>query len=377
VISEANTIELLDAGSKQVVAQTTPHAANIETVALNRSKRLLASLDAAGTVCVSDIEGALKVLKCKKGLEHATRLVWIGDDSLIYATRDGRLMVWPINVDTADKVLATGLRVVANIAYDALSDTVIVQSVNKDDGSAETSELRLLGRAKGEVQWRTTASGAPFAHSDGQIAAQRPEGALILIDLILRNEKIPPLQGHGSTVTCMAFDDAGMQLLSSSVSETLCGHWNLGFDATGRKFVMSGWQERYQGAETRVYGAEQDPPLLSVMSLEDASSAGFLDDDETLIYVATDELANEDVKLDVYTVLSLQDAIAAARGRASRCLTGAQRTQYFLPPEPPEWCVRRRLWPFYDEEWQVWLAKHRAWVATGRQGEVPSLPKAE
>ena len=62
---------------------------------------------------------------------------------------------------------------------------------------------------------------------------------------------------------------------------------------------------------------------------------------------------------------------------AARCLPQAQRREYFLPAAPPPWCVERRLWPYHSDAWQGWLPKHKAWLAAGRAGPEPAMPKAE
>lgn len=71
-----------------------------------------------------------------------------------------------------------------------------------------------------------------------------------------------------------------------------------------------------------------------------------------------------------------QDLVNVAKARAARCLTQRERAKHFLPPAPPTWCVERRLWPYHSDEWQAWLPKQKAWLASGRQGEAPALPKS-
>jgi hypothetical protein len=50
-----------------------------------------------------------------------------------------------------------------------------------------------------------------------------------------------------------------------------------------------------------------------------------------------------------------------------RCLTPAQRKEYFLPEVPPLWCVERRLWPYHGDEWQAWLVARKG----GRDAPLP------
>jgi WD40 repeat protein len=57
---------------------------------------------------------------------------------------------------------------------------------------------------------------------------------------------------------------------------------------------------------------------------------------------------------------TLEDLVNAAKRRASRCLSLAQREQYFLPDAPPLWCVERRLWPYENDDWQAWLTARKS-----------------
>lgn len=56
---------------------------------------------------------------------------------------------------------------------------------------------------------------------------------------------------------------------------------------------------------------------------------------------------------------STQDLVDAAKARAPRCLTAAQRKAYFLPETPPFWCVKRGLWPYGSKAWRNWLVARK------------------
>jgi len=71
---------------------------------------------------------------------------------------------------------------------------------------------------------------------------------------------------------------------------------------------------------------------------------------------------------------SSESLVLAAKERATRCLTQAQRKQHSLPPAPPVWCIERRLWPYHSDKWQRWLSLQQAWLASGRRGPQPALP---
>ena len=55
-----------------------------------------------------------------------------------------------------------------------------------------------------------------------------------------------------------------------------------------------------------------------------------------------------------------QALVSAAEVAILRCLTAAQRKAFFLPPEPPAWCIEMEKWPYDTPEWKQWLADKRA-----------------
>ena len=52
--------------------------------------------------------------------------------------------------------------------------------------------------------------------------------------------------------------------------------------------------------------------------------------------------------------------VSQAEKDVSRCLTVAQRQSFFLPLEPPAWCIEMEKWPYNTPEWKAWLADKRA-----------------
>jgi len=78
--------------------------------------------------------------------------------------------------------------------------------------------------------------------------------------------------------------------------------------------------------------------------------------------------------------LSTDKVVQIAKARVPRCLTPAQRAQYFLPAAPPIWCVTgpgleseknpakwRPKWSYQSGEWRDWLVARQ-------RGENPSIP---
>jgi WD40 repeat protein len=78
-----------------------------------------------------------------------------------------------------------------------------------------------------------------------------------------------------------------------------------------------------------------------------------------------------------------QHLVDKAKVRVYRCLTQKQRKQYFLPPEPPLWCITgpgleaerdpgkwRPKWPYHTEAWREWLLARQ-------RGEERPLPQEQ
>ena len=42
-----------------------------------------------------------------------------------------------------------------------------------------------------------------------------------------------------------------------------------------------------------------------------------------------------------------QELVSHAKAGIPRCLTAAQRDAFFLPPEPPQWCIELQKWPYH------------------------------
>jgi hypothetical protein len=71
--------------------------------------------------------------------------------------------------------------------------------------------------------------------------------------------------------------------------------------------------------------------------------------------------ASEDKTARLWRIFAnTQEMVTHAKAIAPRCLTPAQRTNFFLPPEPPLWCIEGEKWPYHTRAWKEWLAATRA-----------------
>jgi hypothetical protein len=51
----------------------------------------------------------------------------------------------------------------------------------------------------------------------------------------------------------------------------------------------------------------------------------------------------------------LQDLVDDAKRSIPRCLTREQREKAFLDPEPPDWCIELKKWPYQTPDWRDWI----------------------
>ena len=155
------------------------------------------------------------------------------------------------------------------------------------------------------------------------------------------------LRGHANRVTSAAFSSDGTRLATAS------------WDNTARLW------DAETGAEIAVLQGHSGDVRAVAFSPDGTRLATAFDDGTARLW---------------RVFPTTQDLIDAAKADLVRCLTPAERAQFYLPPEPERWCVTgagleaepdpaqwRPLWPYQSQEWRDWLlAKDR--------GEAPELP---
>ena len=108
----------------------------------------------------------------------------------------------------------------------------------------------------------------------------------------------------------------------------------------------------------RLWDAESGKPIARLIASTVASSP----DGRRVELVAADETTHASGGR-----FHIRELVAEAKKIAPRCLTPAQRDNYFLGPQPPAWCIEMKKWPYDSPAWEAWLADFRA-------GNNPSLP---
>jgi WD40 repeat protein/signal transduction histidine kinase len=233
-----------------------------------------------------------------------------------------------------------------------------------------------------------------------------------------------PLSGHGDRVTSAVFSPDGKRIVTASWDSTarlwdaetgkpigapLIGHRNAVFHAAfspdGNHIVTASGDRTARiwdaatgkpiGEPLKVHGdvvtsAEFSPDGKRIVTaswdhtarLWDAATGGLLGElrgHEGWVRSATFSpdggrivTASEDKTARVWEVFSdTQGLVSQAESDIPRCLTQEQRKAFFLPPEPPSWCIEMAKWPYDTPEWKQWLSDVRA----GKNPPLPAAPK--
>ena len=137
--------------------------------------------------------------------------------------------------------------------------------------------------------------------------------------------------------------------------------WSAAFSPDGKRIVTAS-----EDKTARIWDAATGKPIgdCSEAMRMRVSSAAFSPDGKRIVTASDDKTARI---WDVFP--DTQALVSHAKAAVPRCLTPAQRKAFFLPPEPPAWCIEMEKWPYDTPEWKQWLADKRA-------GKNPPLPAA-
>jgi WD40 repeat protein len=181
-------------------------------------------------------------------------------------------------------------------------------------------------------------------------------------------------------VLSAAFSPDGKRILTASQDKTarlwdpetgkpigapLTGHaggvLSATFSPDGRRIVTAS-----EDATVRLWDAETHKPIGELRGHSNrVNSAAFSPDGKVIV------TASEDRTARVWKIFtSAQELVSRAKATIPRCLTLAQRDSFFLPFEPPPWCIDLEKWPYHADEWKQWLRDTRA-------GKSPSPPARE
>jgi WD40 repeat protein len=164
---------------------------------------------------------------------------------------------------------------------------------------------------------------------------------------------IAVLGGHGSAVESAAFSPDGKRIVTASADKTarlwdaetgkpigeLKGNEgpvrSAAFSPDGKRIVTAS-----SDGSVRLWDAETGKPIGELKGVAGGAETrvSFSPDGERIVVTAgyTARL----LKLFANT----QELVSYAKASIPRCLTVAQRNAFFLPPDPPQWCVELGKW---------------------------------
>jgi WD40 repeat protein len=116
----------------------------------------------------------------------------------------------------------------------------------------------------------------------------------------------------GQHVSSAAFSPDGKRIVTGSDDDNTARLWDT---ETGKPI-----------GELKVHG-NQNPVLLP-------TTAAFSPDGRRIVTVSLDRTVR------LWKIFAnTQELVSHAKANIPRCLTAAQRNAFFLPPDPPQWCI--------------------------------------
>ena len=116
----------------------------------------------------------------------------------------------------------------------------------------------------------------------------------------------------------------------------------------------------------RIWDAASGKPIGELTGHQDGvGGAAFSPDGARIVTASQDGTAR------LWAVFhDTQALVSAAKTAIPRCLRLEERKTFFLPPEPPAWCIEMEKWPYATPTWKQWLADKRA----GKNPPMPAAP---
>jgi WD40 repeat protein len=134
------------------------------------------------------------------------------------------------------------------------------------------------------------------------------------------------------------------------IGEPLTGHTDVvtsaAFSPDGKRIVTASWDKT-----SRLWDAESGKQIGEPLTGHFVVSAAFSPDGKRIVTASSDKTAR---LLRIFP--STEEIVAVAKAAVPRCLTAEQRHQFFLPAEPPNWCIEQEKWPYDTPAWQQWLS---------------------
>ena len=179
--------------------------------------------------------------------------------------------------------------------------------------------------------------GATFSPDGTRIVTASRDKTARIWDAATGQQMGEPLRGHGGPVASAAFSPDGKRIVTAS------------WDGTARL-----WD-----------AATRQPTAELTGHKDNVNSAAFSPDGKRIVTASTDKTTR---LWELFADTQVSES--HAKTAIPRCLTIVQRKEFYLPPEPPPWCIEMEKWPYNTPEWKQWLSDAR----TGKNPPLPSAP---
>jgi WD40 repeat protein len=190
-----------------------------------------------------------------------------------------------------------------------------------------------------------------------------------------------PLRAHQGNVFSAAFSPDGKRIVTASGDHTarlwdvesgkllgapLRGHFgavsSAAFSPDGKRIITASWDKT-----ARLWDAESGKLIGEPLRGHEHSvlRAAFSPDGKRIVTASADNTAR---LWEIFP--NIETYVTYAQQATPRCLSQPLRKQFFLPPEPPAWCIEMKKWPYHTSEWSRWLAETRV----GKNPPLPTTP---
>jgi WD40 repeat protein len=138
------------------------------------------------------------------------------------------------------------------------------------------------------------------------------------------------------------------------------------FSSDGKRILVATSGPGYRRYAVRLLDTETGKPISEPFDINDltVTSVAFSRDGKRIASASLDDTARV---WDIFA--TTQDFVSHAKAAAPRCLSPEQRAEFFLPAEPPAWCIEMEKWPYHTREWKEWLTETRA----GKNSQLPVM----